>query len=74
MDSAFGEVNRVGGIGVVSRDHEGSFLIGCSLIVQHVHDLGQVKALAGRLASQFVIRYGLGPIKFESDCLGSVQT
>lgn len=46
MDGAFDEINRVGGIGVVVRDREGSFLMGCSLPVQHVYDLGQVEALA----------------------------
>lgn len=73
MDGAFDEAHRIGGISVVARDHEGSFLMGCSLTVQHVYDSGQVEALARSLASQFAIEHGLGPVIFESGCLGLVQ-
>lgn len=47
--------------------------MGCSLIVQHVYDSGQVETLARRLASQFGIKHGLGPVRFKLDCFRLVQ-
>lgn len=72
MDGAFDEINRVVGIGVVAKDHEGSFLMDCSLTVQHVYDLAQAEALAERLASQFSTKHDFGPARFDSYCLGMV--
>ncbi|KAE8783266.1 non-ltr retroelement reverse transcriptase [Hordeum vulgare] len=73
VDATLFETTKRMGVGIVVRDHTGSFIAACSESYANVMIPEMAEALAVRRAVSFALEEGYSKVNFGSDCLAVVQ-